>query len=224
MKRIGAYGGTFDPIHNAHLEIARSVTREFNLDRLFLIPAYAPPHKEASSVSSAFHRFAMAVLATLDEPRISVSTIELEAPDRPYTFETVERLRQETGAKNALYFVMGADSFEEMGDWRSPERILQAANLVVITRPGIVITRPGRSGLPGRLVDTSNVLDRRGGSASSIGESPEAPYGMIYLTDLVSDDVSSTEVRRRARNGEEIEPFVPARVADYVRRYELYRR
>ena len=79
MKRIGAYGGTFDPIHNAHLEIARSVTRGFSLDRLLLIPAYVPPHKAASRVSSAFHRFAMAVLATLDEPRISVSTIELEA-------------------------------------------------------------------------------------------------------------------------------------------------
>jgi nicotinate-nucleotide adenylyltransferase len=216
MKRIGAYGGTFDPIHNAHLEIARLVTRGFNLDRMLLIPAYVPPHKQASSVSSAYHRFAMAVLATLDDPRISVSTIELEAPERPYTFETVEHLREEMGPQNALYFVMGADSFEEMGEWRSPERILDAANLVVISRPGHEVS-------PGGFAGAAKVLDRRGISGPTIGESLEAVHGTIYLTDLVGDDVSSTEVRRRARDGESIEPLVPARVADYVRRYELYR-
>jgi nicotinate-nucleotide adenylyltransferase len=159
----------------------------------------------------------MAVLATLDEPRISVSTVELEAPDRPYTFETVEHLRAEMGPQDALYFVIGADSFEEMGEWRSPERILDAANLVVISRPG-------HEASPGKLAGTAKVFDRRGISGPTIAESLEAVHGMIYLTDLVSDDVSSTEVRRRARNDEPIDPFVPARVADYVRRYELYRR
>ena len=135
-RRIGAYGGTFDPLHNGHLEVARAVARNFALDELLIIPAHRPPHKNSRSISDAYHRYAMAVLATLDEPRMKVSTIEIEAPERPYTFETIERLRDVYGSQASLFFVMGADSFEELNTWREPERILANANLIVAARPG----------------------------------------------------------------------------------------
>src|SRR5215216_1026405 len=116
--RIGAYGGTFDPIHNGHAEIACAGTRNFRLDRLLIIPAHRPPHKSRSAISDAYHRFTMSVLATLDEPRAIVSMIELEEPARPYSFQTVERLRQVYGAQARLFFIIGADSFEEINTWR----------------------------------------------------------------------------------------------------------
>ena len=109
---------------------------DFGLDQLLIIPAHRPPHKGAREIAGDYHRFAMAVLASLDEPRVLVSTLELEAPDRPYTFETIDRLRSEFGSETRLFFVMGADSFEELNTWREPARLLSSTNLIVVTRPG----------------------------------------------------------------------------------------
>src|SRR6266852_131274 len=119
-RRIAAFGGTFDPVHNGHIEVVRAIVRNFALDQLLIIPAHQPPHKDSRAIACAYHRFTMAVLALLDEPRVIVSTIELEAPDRPYTFETVKRLRSIFGPRTRLFFVLGADSFEEINTWREP--------------------------------------------------------------------------------------------------------
>ncbi|HEY7546172.1 MAG TPA: nicotinate-nicotinamide nucleotide adenylyltransferase, partial [Blastocatellia bacterium] len=91
-RRIGAYGGTFDPVHIGHTEIARAVTENFRLDEMLIIPAHLPPHKQTGAVSKPFHRYAMAALATEDDKRLKVSAIEMEMPERPYTFQTIERL------------------------------------------------------------------------------------------------------------------------------------
>jgi nicotinate-nucleotide adenylyltransferase len=221
-RRIGAYGGTFDPFHNAHLEVARAVVRSFELDQLLLIPASVPPHKQSRSISDAYHRYAMAVLASLDEPRIKVSAMEILAPDKPYTFETIERLRGVYGSRADLYFVIGADSFEELAAWREPQRILANANLIALTRPGYSVRA---SLLPEKL--EANIIDLRdgaGGPDSRALQSDEMKTGNIFLADFVNMDVSATEIRRRARDGETIDDLVPPRVADYVKKYELYRR
>ncbi|HXG91644.1 MAG TPA: nicotinate-nucleotide adenylyltransferase [Blastocatellia bacterium] len=220
-RRIGAYGGTFDPVHNGHVEIARAVACNFKLDELLIIPAHRPPHKTEHVISDAYHRYAMAVLATIDEPRIRVSTIELDAPDKPYSFQTVERLREIYGARARLYFVMGADSFEEISTWREPQRLIASANIVVVTRPGSEIKT---SHVPVQF--RSSISDLRGQAKSERMPSDEEDAGAykIYLTDYVNLDVSSTEIRRMARDGENIRGLVPPRVADYVEKYELYRR
>jgi nicotinate-nucleotide adenylyltransferase len=160
----------------------------------------------------------MAVLASLDLPSVLVSTIELEAPDRPYTFETIERLRSEFGTETRLYFVMGADSFEEINTWREPARLMSSANLIVITRPGHDV---GASHLDERF--RSTIVDLRGSEGNlPANEDLNAPH--IYVTGSVNADVSSTAIRQRVRDGESIGDLVPPRVADYIRKYELYRR
>jgi len=221
-RRIGAYGGTFDPLHNAHLEIARAVVENFTLDELLLIPAHVPPHKQLRRVLDAYHRYTMAVLATLDEPRVKVSAMEIEAPDKPFTFETIERLRDVYGSQAVLFFVLGADSFEEMGSWREPARILANANLIVVTRPGY---DAHSSHLSARLA--ASVVDLRGRPDRSDAEKRrryEMKASHIFLTDYVNSAVSASEIRKRVRDGETIEHMVPPRVADYVEKYELYRR
>src|SRR5260370_4122555 len=92
-RRVAAFGGTFDPIHNGHIEVVRAIVRNFLLDQLLIIPANRPPHKNSSAIADAYHRFTIAVLASLEEPRVLGSTIVIEAPDRPYTSETIERLQ-----------------------------------------------------------------------------------------------------------------------------------
>jgi nicotinate-nucleotide adenylyltransferase len=215
-RRIAAFGGTFDPVHNGHLEVVRAVVRNFDIDQLLIIPAYRPPHKGSRAIADGYHRFAMAVLASLDEAQVVVSTVELEAPDRPYTFETVERLRGSFGVGPELYFVMGADSFEEINTWREPSRLLSSANLIVVTRPGYNVHA---SHLDERSAAT--IVDLRGREFEA---ADDLKARRIYVTDYVNTRISSTEIRQRVRGGESIEGMVPPRVADYIRKYELYER
>jgi nicotinate-nucleotide adenylyltransferase len=214
-RRIGVYGGTFDPIHCGHLEVGRGVVRQFALDELLIVPAHRPPHKTSRVIADAYHRYAMAAIATLDDERLKVSTVELEAPERPYTFETLERLRNAYGPRAGLFFVMGADSFEELNLWREPGRMLDSANLIVITRPRHALELEH---LPARFA--ARLIDWRGSGDESAAA---ASAGSVYLTDVVNMDVSSTDIRRRVRDGEPIDRDVPPRVADYIRKYALYR-
>lgn len=218
-RRIGVYGGTFDPVHNGHVEIARAVVSKFSLDKLLVIPAYCPPHKRHDAVSDAYHRYAMAVMATEGDPYIFVSTVELESPEKPYTFETLERLRSsyETGAK--LFFIMGADSFIEFAGWREPDRVLASADIIVAARTGSEIDK---SRLPERFSPRIVTL---GEHACDINYSAERvdENGRIYLTNYVREDVSSTDIRERVREGQEVRSMVPSRVADYMEKYGMYR-
>ena len=218
--RLGALGGTFDPIHNGHIQVARSVARQFSLDQVLMIPAATPPHKDVQSIADAHHRHAMAVLGTVNEPSLFVSTVELEAPERPYTFETIDRISGLYGESAELFFVMGADSFREINTWREPVRVLQSANWVVVTRPGheIVTTH-----LPELL--RSRIIDLRGGFEARV-EDPTERRGVTttYLLDCVSEDISSTQIRRMVSARQEITSLVPHLVAGYIEKYELYRR
>ena len=221
QPRIGAYGGTFDPIHNGHTEVARAVARNFKLDRLLIIPAHRPPHKNRSAISDAYHRYAMTVLATLEEPRVIVSMMEMEEPARPYSFQTVERLREIYGAQAQLFFVIGADSFEEINTWREPARLLSETNLVVVTRPGYDVKSS-------HLAEEfrARVIDLRWANAFELASNEKAGASglRIYLTDYVNEDISSTGIRQLAREGRSVNGLVSPRVAGYIEKYELYRR
>src|SRR5918998_4105627 len=107
-RRVGIYGGSFDPVHDGHLALARELVRLFAFAELHFVPAHHAPHKRSARPTSAWHRFAMLALATQDEAALKVSTVELEAPERPYTVETIARLRGELAGDGArLFFVMG---------------------------------------------------------------------------------------------------------------------
>jgi nicotinate-nucleotide adenylyltransferase len=219
-ERIGIYGGTFDPVHNGHIEIARLVARNFKLDQLLIVPTSRPPHKHHGTISDAYHRYAMAVLATIDDPRLLVSTIEIEAPDKPYTFQTVERLREQYGEKAEFFFIMGADSFAELWTWREPERLLASVNVVVAARPGVEIDL---TGLPehvkARLVDLRGLRE-----PAMVTTEGGAKRTKIFLTDYVEADISATEIRRMVGEGRSIKDMVPPMVAVYIEKYKLYRR
>lgn len=225
--RIGVYGGTFDPVHNGHLNVAEAVLNAFALDRIFFVPAFTPPHKRKRMISSPFHRMAMLALATADSPKMFVSTVELEAPSRPYTIETLERLRAEFQPAR-LFFVMGADSFGDVTSWREYEAILSEYDVVVATRPGY----RGRDGDDGAQNDERTVgslapqlrgriVDLRGGAHPS---DEDLKSSRIYLTDYVSIDVSATGIRESVEEGRSIEGLVPPSVAAYIEKYRLYQK
>jgi nicotinate-nucleotide adenylyltransferase len=200
------------------MEIARAVAGNFGLDRLLIIPAHRPPHKDPAAVSDAYHRYAMAVLASAEETRLMVSTIELEKPDKPYTFETVERLERLYAPHTKHFLIIGADSFAEIDTWREPERLLSSTNLIVAARPGVEISTAHLSASA-----RARVRDLRGFRGEATGRRQQEDGFFIYLTGYVMSDISSTKIRRRVRQGRSIEGMVPSSVADYIDKYGLYR-
>ena len=219
-KRIAIYGGTFDPVHSGHLEVARRVSRLFAIDEFLFVPARVAPHKLAREVSSSLHRHAMLVLATRTDPRLCISTFELEGPERQYTVDTLFQFRARFGESADLFFVMGADSWAEITSWRDWERLMTLANLIVVTRPGYEVSREYVGAeTAGRVVDVRGVTTER----SSQMVEPGAPK--VFVTDAVMADVSATAVRQaaRANSVEDLDKLVPLEVADYIRKYKLYR-
>ena len=220
-KRIALYGGTFDPVHVGHLAVARALLKLFALDEVLFIPAHVAPHKRESKVTPGWHRYAMLALATQGEARLRVSTVELDAPEKPYTVETLARLATEHGQEARLFFVMGADSWSEITTWREWERVLTLTNQIVVTRPGYELeTSHVTQAIRERLVDLRGM--EQGELAKAIDESEST---RIYVTDAVLMDVSATEIRRAVREGREREwlALVPPPVAEYMNKYKLYR-
>ena len=218
-KRIAIYGGTFDPVHLGHLQVARSVSEIFAIDQFLFVPARIAPHKADREVSSGFHRYAMLALATQNDPRLCISTYELEGRERQYTVETLDHFRSQTSDFADLFFVMGFDSWSEITTWRDWERLRTLSDLIVVTRPGFEFSVEE----VGSDVAAS-IVDVRGRNKEAVA-SAEQNSKKIFITDAVRLDISATAVRQAARAGqrEELEKLVSREVAEYIRKYRLYR-
>jgi nicotinate-nucleotide adenylyltransferase len=218
--RIAVYGGTFDPVHNGHIEVASQILKLFSLDEVLFMPAYVAPHKQRAIVSSAFHRYAMLVLATEDDDRLRISTAELDAGERVYTVETLARLRERFGDTTRLFFIMGADSWTEIRSWRDWERLLQLCDHIVVTRPGYDLDA---AGVPAAA---ETVIDLRGLGGEEVAALLSEEKGpRVFITDAVMVDASATDIRAAARAGdrEKLAGLIPARVVNYIEKYGLYR-
>ena len=218
MKRIAFYGGSFDPPHHGHLTIARKLTELFALDEFVFIPAFHAPHKKNKKPTSAFHRFAMLSLVTSDKPKMLVSKIELDAPEKPYTYETQTKLKRKfTGTE--IFFVIGADSWQEIDTWREWEKVLTLTNIIVVTRPGSEISFAHvTEKIRKRILDLRKNKEQR-----TKDEELKTKDRKIYITDAVNLDVSSTEIRRKIRVGEiDWDKLIARAVANYIEKYEIY--
>jgi nicotinate-nucleotide adenylyltransferase len=221
-RRVALYGGTFDPVHSGHMGVARALLNLFALDELVLIPAHVAPHKRDQHVTPALCRYAMLALSTQGDARIRLSTAELDAPDRPYTVETLARFREAYGAGAQLFFVMGADSWAEIRTWREWERVLLLTNQIVMARPGYDLNSSHVT-----PVIRERIIDLRGAGPEQIARSVEAGGGQekIYVTDAVQMNISATQIRGLVREGRDSEwrELVPHAVAEFIEKYRLYR-
>lgn len=209
--KIGICGGTFDPFHRGHREPVLSVREAMGWDRVIYVPAFVQPFKQDRQAASAYHRFAMAVLGTEEDARLSVSPRELERGAVSYTVDTLEELRREY-PEATLDWIVGDDNVGALLEWRSIDRIFELANFTVLSREH---DRAGAaaSGLPEALAG------RVAGEADGRG-----PHGAIVFARNGAVRVSATEVRRRARAGEPISDLVGPRISRYIDRYGLYRK
>lgn len=223
MKRIAFFGGSFDPVHNAHLRIAQKLPGLFMLDEFNFVPAFHAPHKPDLEPLSAFHRFAMLSVMAQDEPLIKVSTVELDAPEKPYTIETAAKLLDEYGDSAKIFFVIGADSWRDITTWREWEKLLTLANFIVVERPGVEIGFSHVTSVKEEIAQ--RVTDLRGRSEMEIVvQATETGEEKIYFTDAVKLDISATEIRRKIKeNAADWRVDLPAEVAKYIEKYQIYK-
>jgi nicotinate-nucleotide adenylyltransferase len=213
---VGLLGGTFDPIHLGHVAAARAAGQALALDLVRLIVSARPPHRSDSPRVSEYHRLQMIRLA-IDESmaagglRLEVSDLEVRRAGPSYTYDTLRALHAEGLTPLQLVFITGADAFAEIGTWHRYPEVLDQAHFAVIARPGTNL-----ASLEARLpaLATRMMGPRQFTDAVTPG---------IVLIARDTPDVSSTEVRRRARVGDSLEGLVSPSVAAYIAQHHLYR-
>jgi nicotinate-nucleotide adenylyltransferase len=210
-RRIGLLGGTFDPIHRGHLDLAAAAQEALGLTQLYIIPANVPPHR-ARPIASSFHRFAMVSLVVAGRPDWMASDIELRHEAPSYTSTTLQRFSQRGYRASELYFLIGADAFADIEHWREYPRILERAHFAVVSRPGASV-----SDLSSRVA----VLAARMVHVDRTFAPPASPS--IFLIDAPTARVSSSAIRARIEAGEPLDGMVDARVEQHIAKHTLYR-
>jgi nicotinate-nucleotide adenylyltransferase len=211
-KPLGILGGTFDPIHTAHLRLAEEATRQLGLGGVLWIPA-GQPHHRAAPRAGAEQRLAMVRLAVADHPEYPIDDTEIRADGPSYTVPTLERLRARYGEHRPLVLLMGADAFLGLDSWHRWRELFRLAHIGVASRPGFTLTAEA---MPGELADE---FSRRQGPAVAL---TGAPSGAVATFPLSAGTVSSTEVRTKLRQGGSVDELLPAPVLDYIHRHQLY--
>ncbi|MCK4601074.1 MAG: nicotinate-nucleotide adenylyltransferase [Phycisphaerae bacterium] len=204
-NHIVLFGGTFDPVHNAHLIIARAIAEQRGFEKVTFLPAARPPHKSPAHASAA-DRLAMLRLAIEGKGIFDVCELELSRKGPSYTFETIQTLRKELGRDAVVHLIIGADMLEDLPSWRRADEIVETAEIIVACRP------PWDRRLENIFAMLADHF-----TAEQIRRLRRA----VVATPLI--DISSTMVRVRVAAGESIGQLVPSAVATYIYQHGLYR-
>ena len=202
--RLVVLGGTFNPVHVAHLIVARHVAEHFSAPRVLLMPTGCPPHK-AAPLATADHRLAMLRLVAEADGLFDVSALELQREGPSYTYDTLVSLRERLGEATELMWIIGMDMLADLPSWYRVGDVVALARLVTVARPPMPDNRDAVLAELRRKCDSSRVDQLRRD---------------ILTTPLI--DISSTQIRRRCREGRSITYLTPPAVAEYIRTHGLY--
>jgi len=200
-RRVGVFGGTFNPVHSGHVSVALAACAAAGLDRMILVPSARPPHKPAARMPGFEHRLRMAELAAACDSRLAVSALEGGRPGPSYTVDTLESILAAEGGKAALMMLIGSDSVPELRTWRNIGRIFELTGFIIAQRPGSEYDpgspQKGLTAAQARILAASVIVRACSG-------------------------VSSTEIRRMISGGLPISGMVPAPVEEYIVSRGLY--
>lgn len=197
MKRIGIFGGTFDPVHNSHVALVRAAIKELGLDKLYVVPTFSPPHKDGATASEE-DRLNMLALAFYGEEKVSISDYELKRGGVSYTYLTAEHFKSVYGGE--IFFLVGADMLSDFKTWKNPERILAACTLAAVKREGFSV-----------------------GEENALHADFVKRYGKDYVSlPFTGENVSSTKIRVYSFLGLSLKGLVPERVEKYIKEKNVY--
>ena len=221
MKRIGLFGGTFNPIHMGHVQVIREVKKKFGLDKIFLIPSAFPPHKETEGIIDGLDRIEMIRLAFSDDPDFVVSDVELKRSGFSYTIDTVRHFKSIFPENTKLYFIVGLDAFLEVDTWKSYKDLFLLIPFIVMSRAAtgqrdtVLQWKHLGSYIKSKISDEY----RHSASRSCYIHDVKQP---VFLFEVTPVEISSTEIRERIRKGRTIKSLVPEPVGDLIKAKGLY--
>lgn len=201
-NNIGILGGTFNPIHMGHLIMAEEASKRHHLSKVVIIPTYIPPHKHVDDLADAGHRYQMVREAINKNDKFEVSYLEIKRKGRSYTIDTVHEILKHYGEECEVFLIMGADSSNELELWKDIKKLSQLCHFVIVNRPGF-------------STDVSPRL------AELIGDDVMSDIERLRI-EIEPVRISSTDIRKRLKNGTEIKGLVPECVEAYIREHSLY--
>lgn len=211
--RIGLLGGTFDPIHIGHLQLADTVLSRYGFDKLLFIPSAHPPHKNEASVSDITHRLAMLRLAVDQKEQVEISEVEIHRQKTSYTIDTIVQLQELYTPPVRFYFIIGFDAILEIETWFRYQDLLLATNFIVAVRPGFSLNQiEGLLTRNGFVPDTEKT-DRWVGNRLA--------NEVLFLTSKIVD-ISSTDIRNKRAAHQRWENLVSPGVRQYIIDNQLY--
>jgi nicotinate-nucleotide adenylyltransferase len=222
MKKIGLIGGTYNPVHKGHLNLARQAQKIFNLEKVVFIPACRSPHKLALEPVSSKHRLAMLTLALEGMPLFSIDKIEINKNEVSYTIETLKKLKYDQ-PDWSMFLILGADAFQAIETWKQYSQLLNYCNILVGTRPGtelqlseLVKKKLALRALGTKDRATSNTIDVK------ILEKKKKDIGITFFQ-ISPLDISSKKIRQQINRGEEVKNLLPPSVDNYIMQHKLYK-
>jgi len=211
-RRIGLLGGTFDPIHNGHIQLAQGAKAECDLDEIIFIPAAMPPHKDPTGITPFADRVAMLGLVCESNSGFSLSTIESKLPHPSYTIATLEALKNDVGGNSRLYFIIGSDSFLEIQTWHRFQDILDRFNLIVARRDDHSLLMLAKQCLQLGYEESTDGRWLR----------CAATDGDIMIIKAVPINCSATEIKKELQKGRVLRQCLTDKVAAYIINHKLY--
>lgn len=203
MGGVLLFGGSFNPVHIGHLIVARAVGEQLGADRVVLIPSAQPPHKHMAHLLEASHRLKMLRLAVRDDPCFEISDLEIQRTGPSYTLLTIQDYRQKLGKDTPLYWIIGADSLQELHTWYHVDELVRLCRVVTAMRPGF--EQPDLSAL-GEILSQEQIKQLKAD---------------VLPTPLI--DISATDIRQRIAAGRSIRYLVPESVRKYIEDNGIYR-
>ena len=197
MKKIGILGGTFNPIHLAHLYIAYEAKSQLNLDKVIFIPAGSPPHKKNQDIVEASLRYKMVYEAIKNYEDFEISNYEIDKKGYSYTFETLKNFKDKD---NELYFITGADCLMNIEKWKNPEEIFKLSKFVVFNRPGY-----NKDEIKIQKIKIEDKFNTR-----------------ITFLDIIDLEISSSMIRKRISEGKRVDFFLPREVLNFIKENNIY--
>lgn len=191
-SKVGLFGGTFDPIHNAHLDVARQALVQMDLDQVILVPSKHPPHKTEEGMTRARLRYRMVQLAVEDRVGLDVSPVEINREGPSYTVDTLKEMKE---VFDEIMFIVGADNLINIDTWKNPEELLNICPFVVAPRGGIL-----KEDFTGSIFKGKDIR-------------------FLKMSEI---SLSSTEVRERISDGQAVDGLVPERVLNFIMEKDLY--
>ncbi len=209
-KKIGVFGGTFDPVHIGHIQLAETAIKKCSLHRVIFLPSASPPHKQGVRVADFSHRVSMLEIALKGISYFEISTLEQHLPSPSYTIDTLNCLNEKRIGGEILFFLTGVDAFLELETWKEYQRVLANIHFIIFQRSGYDVKK------------VQELIEQLHYSGKGKDWENRITGKKIYLLREQIADVSSSQIKEILRKKESLQTFVSDGVMRYIRENTLY--